>query len=142
MYTRVFVIISVSVAPANIWSTCAALLAAHEADGSNQTLEARFDRLSGLPGRLSDHEAAGLLPARDKRVLHNRIAFVRNLSPDDVPAALVMPSGAWHGTVDYGWTMMGDEHVNARAEGAWREFFFQTMKNHCNDYIVETWVHS
>jgi hypothetical protein len=142
MHTRAFVIISISVPPARIWSTALATLATHEAGGSGQTLEARFDRLSGVQGALHDPEAEGLLPAREKRVLRNRISFVRNLPPEEVPAALVLPSGTWHDSSDFGWTMNGEESAKARAWSAWAAFYLRTLASCPHDYVVETWVHS
>jgi hypothetical protein len=142
MYTHVFVIVPISVAPENINRTSLAALAKHEADGEDQTLEARFDRRSGFRGTLEDQEAFGLLPARDKRALQGRIAFIRNLSHENVPAALVLPSGAWHDRRDYGWTMMGEQHVKERAWASWQDFYFQALSNHLDDYVVEAWVHS
>ena len=142
MYTRAFVIVPIAVAPAEIWATAVATLASHETGAPSQTLEARFDRLSGIRGVLCDPEAEGLLPARDKRILKNRISFVRNLPPDKVPAALVLPSGAWHDSSDYGWTMTGPASNNARAWSSWVDFYERTLADYPHDYVVETWVHS
>ena len=142
MKSRVFVIVPVSIAPANVWNTAISTLITHEAGSPNQVLEPRFDQMTGQAGRLSDPIAEGLLPSREKRILHNRIAFVRNLPREELSAALVMPTGAWHGLEDYGYRMTGEQQVNVSAMNMWRSFYLDALRDHQDDYVVEIWVKS